>query len=105
MGYILPINSYQSQQYASRLRDEGSSYAKISQLHRINKIGDFMEDIEENVDKEYAKGKVNRENEENAFASSHSQYEVIGYENPNPINLSVKNVRIVHKDEAINAYR
>lgn len=104
MGYILPVHSYQSQQYANRLRENEYNYSKVNQLHRINQISDFMEDFDEKVDEKYVERKNEKGMQEKPLASSPSQHEVIGYVNPSPINISVKNVPIVQKDAAINAY-
>lgn len=102
MGYILPINSYRSQQYANRLMGDSESYSKIAQLHHVNKIGDFMEENKRSVDDERLNAKVKKEGR--SLAAAESQKEVIGYVNPNPAHISVKHQPIVNRDAVINAY-
>lgn len=106
MGYILPINSYRSQQYANRLIGVESNYSKISQLHHINKVGDVMEGFEEAVSQEKAKAKSKAkiQEEKKPLAAADSQDRVIGYVHPNPANLSVANAQVVRKGAVINAY-
>ncbi len=102
MGYVLPINSYRSQQYANRLMNENSNYSRISQLHHVNKIGDFMEEFEEIAEQQNVEQE--KQVEKSPLAASNLQNEVIGYVNPNPANISVKNANVVKKGAVINAY-
>lgn len=102
MGYILPINSYRSQQYANRLLNRNDNYSKISQLQQVQKIDQFKENHEEVVNRERAKEQVREEHD--SLAVSDFNHEVIGYVNPNPAELSIKNASIVKKVDMINAY-
>lgn len=95
MGYILPVNSYQSQQYANRLMDD-SHFAKVSRLQRVNQVSSFVGKFEEASEGE--KERVPQ------LAATRSQHEVKGYVNPNPANLSPAISHVVGKGRAINAY-
>ncbi len=104
MGYILPVNSYRSQQYANRLMDE-PHFAKVSRLQRVNQVASFSEKFEEVAPRdEMNQYKKNEKMEESRLAPAQSQHEVIGYVQPNPANLSPAIARVVEKGQAINAY-
>lgn len=102
MGYILPVNSYQSQQYANRLMDE-PHYAKISRLQRVNQVASFMENFEDAASDERARKAEEERGPE--LAAAKSQHEYIGYVNPNPVGFSPIIANIVDKGKVFNAYR
>lgn len=104
MGYILPINSYRSQQYANRLADD-PHFARISQLHRVNQVASFQERFDQVVSQEEMHDeKHNRMEKRSQLAKVPSQSEVLSYINPNPANLSPAIARAVGKGVAINTY-
>lgn len=104
MGYVLPFNSYQSQQYANRLMDD-THFAKVSRLQRVNQMVSFSEKYEEVVyESEVSKKKENERVKESQLAPAVSQREFIGYVHPNPACLSPAIAHVVEKGKAINAY-
>lgn len=104
MGYILPVNSYQSQQYANRLADD-PHFARISQLHRVNQVASFQERFDQFVsEEEKNEEKDNQKEKKSQLANVPSQSKVHGYVNPNPANLSPAIAKAIGKGVAINAY-
>lgn len=95
MGYILPVNDYQSVQYANRLMDD-PHFAKISRLQRVHQVSSFMEKFEE--------ASADKRKESLRLATAQSPKEVKGYIHPNPANLSPEIAKVVGKGRAINAY-
>lgn len=101
MGYILPVNSFQSQQYANRMMEHGN-FAEISRVPRVNAKSDFQRDFEtpmssQQIDRE-------RMQEKSSLASSQSKSDYVGYIYPNPANLSPAISQVVGKGLAINTY-
>lgn len=100
MGYVLPVNDYQSRQYASRLLNEGN-YAKVSKLHRVQPVKEYSSHYEEAIaDENFGKNKQ----DEHPVAASNPKAEVLVYVHPNPANISKSTVRVMDKQSAINAY-
>lgn len=102
MGYVLPINSYRSQQYANRLLDVTDSYAKVSKLRHIPKVGDYKEGFEHATKQSESKRKI--QGKHDTLAASRSRTEVVGYVHPNPVNISIENGPVIQKGTVINAY-
>lgn len=100
MSYVLPINSYRSQQYANRLLGVNNSYSEITQLQQVQKVSDFKESYEDVA--EQKKSKMRKEHD--SLAASDLRNEVVGYVNPNPAKVSIKHDSVVTKGVVINAY-
>lgn len=100
MGYLLPINPIQSQQYANRLAMDPYNFATVNRVQPVKLKSDFLEEFEESVESRH---KENRENKKQPdSAPPRSQYN--GYVYPNPINLSPAISQIVGKGISINTY-
>lgn len=100
MGYLLPINPIQSQQYANRLTMDSYNFATIDRVHLVKLKSDFMEEFEESVESQYEESRENKEQPDSAPSSS--QYN--GYIYPNPTNLSPAISQIVGKGISVNTY-
>lgn len=105
MGYILPVNSYQSQQYANRLADD-PHFARVSRVHRINQLASYQESFDKSLvlEEEMHNSQNDQKEKKSQLADRPSQSEVLGYINPNPANLSPAIAKVVGKGVAINAY-
>lgn len=106
MGYVLPINSYRSQQYANRLVEE-PHFARISQLHRITPVASFQERFDRVIaDKDMYREKLDEEKKKKKSTSAQvpSQNRVLNYTHPNPANLSPAIAQVVGKGANINTY-
>lgn len=100
MGYILPVNNYRSQQYAMRLMQD-EHYAKISSLHRVTPVEEFMHQYEEAVAKKYPKQEIDNK----PVAASYPKQAPLFYENPNPAELSNEMIQVVDRKAALSAYQ
>ncbi|MDS9470397.1 hypothetical protein [Sporosarcina pasteurii] len=92
MGYILPVNSFQTQQFANRIMAY-NKIAEVPRLHKINLNADFSQQAYQ--------GKMQQKL---SLASPNSQFTNQGYIYPNPANLSPTIAHLVGKGIAINAY-
>lgn len=101
MGYIIPVNSIQSQQYANRMMGE-YNFATVQRLQPVKLNSDFQESFEESIVAKQANQEVY--NKKSALASSDSQSKLKGYTRPNPANLSPAISKVVGKGAAINTY-
>lgn len=99
MGYILPINPIQSQQYANRLTMESYNFATINRVQSVKLNPDFQEEFKRSVRLEE---KRMPEEEQLKTMPTKSQYN--GYIVPNPANLSPAISRIVGKGNSVNTY-
>ena len=100
MGYLLPINPIQSQQYANRMSMKPYNFVTVNRVQRVNLKSDFHREFEESLDSRYEK---NRENKEQSNQMP-SQSEYNPYIFPNPINLSPAISQIVGKGITVNTY-
>lgn len=99
MGYILPIQSIQSQQYANRLQIDNYDFAHINAVQPI-KMKSLFEDELEQREKRF------NGDEESTQKSNIISYPVpyIGFIQPNPINLSPEIAKLNGKGNQINTY-
>lgn len=100
MGYILPINQTQSQQYANRLAMEPYNFARINGVRPIKFKTDFIDDFEESL-ASYQERKQESNEQREAAAE---QIEYNGYIFPNPVNLSPAISQVVGKGLSVNTY-
>ncbi|MCG7334262.1 hypothetical protein MHZ95_03090 [Sporosarcina sp. ACRSM] len=99
MGYLLPIHSIQSQQYADRMNREPSTFTKID---RVAKVSFTEELLSRDVLSEQNHLDVYDEKEKTAIASPPSSYEKAN--GPNPVNLSPILAKITGKGLFVNKY-
>lgn len=97
MGYILPINPIQSQQYANRIAMEPYNFATVNRVEQVRFKSDFLKDFEEAVEFAYEEHKKKSDQ-----APSKSQ--IYNYIVPNPANLSPAISQIVGKGISVNTY-
>ena len=62
MGYLLPINPIQSQQYANRITMNRYNFAPIDRVQRVKLKSDFLEEFEESVELQRIKNRKDRKN-------------------------------------------
>ncbi|MBE1556925.1 hypothetical protein [Sporosarcina limicola] len=98
MGYILPIQPIQSQQYANRMAMESYDFAYIDRVGKVQLSSDFSDALSESF---HQKGGKNEEVEP-VVVSPLSSYK--GFIYPNPVNLSPAIALVVGKGLAVNAY-
>lgn len=99
MGYLLPIHSIQSQQYADRMNRESSTFTKID---RVAKVSFTEELLSRDVLSEQNHLDVYDEKEKTAIVSPPSSYEKAN--GPNPANLSPVLAKITGKGLFVNKY-
>lgn len=101
MGYILPIQSYRSQQYATRLINNENEL-KVSKLDCVNQIGDFMDQYEETVNKKRMKSE--QQNKRYNESANLKKENITYYVNPNPVHVSIDVYKVVDRQSALDAY-
>lgn len=99
MGYILPIRSLQSEQYANRLQHQEYRFATIQKVAPIPGKTDFT--------KEYEQRKLSLQEEQRQQSRRNIARSPITqpvYSMPNPANLSPAIAQVVQKGMSINQY-
>ena len=99
MGYLLPIQPIQSQQYANRMNMESYNFAHINRVNKIKFDLKFSEDSHGAFQQE--------EKEEEAMKYAHVSAPPLaakGFIYPNPANLSPAISQAVGKGMSVNAY-
>ncbi len=108
MGYILPVNNVQSQQYANRLAMEPYNFAKINRVRPIKFKTDFIDDFEETLEsyqgRQYEQEKNNERRKNEQRKSEPLRTENSGYIFPNPVKLSPAISQVVGKGFSVNTY-
>jgi len=102
MGYVLPIKSIQSEQYANRMNLEPYNFAKIDRVEAIKLKSDFLESFEEFLQNQEQQRKNKKD--EDQLKAVPSPRLLRGYIQPNPANLSPAISQIVGKGLNINVY-
>ena len=105
MGYILPIQNYQAQQYAERMNNERHNFAYINRVNPVrlnldNEEANYWDAFLENEDKrreEQTKKRKNRAPHSQPLAKN-------GFIAPNPAQLSPEIAEVVGKGRSINTY-
>ncbi len=101
MGYLLPIQPIQSQQYANRMNMESYNFAHINRVNKIKFDLNFSEDLHGAFQQEQ------EEKEEEAMKHAHVSAPPLaskGFIYPNPANLSPAISLAVGKGMSVNAY-
>lgn len=97
MGYILPIQPIQSQQYANRMNMESYNFAYVD---RVNKVRfDFSDSMNDSFQREQ---EMKEEKEMPIVSAPPVLYK--GFVYPNPANLSPAIAQVVGKGLNVNAY-
>ncbi|ARD49125.1 hypothetical protein [Sporosarcina sp. P33] len=101
MGYILPIQNYQAQQYAERMNNDRHNFAYIGRVHPVrlnNEESSYWEDVLEEEDR--------RREEQLQQQKKRAPQPLVkkGFIAPNPAQLSPEIANVVGKGQAINAY-
>lgn len=101
MGYLLPIQPIQSQQYANRMNMEAYNFAHINRVNKIKFNFKFSEDSHGAFQQEHD----NKEEEVMEIAHVAAPSLVAkGFIYPNPANLSPAISQAVGKGLSVNAY-
>ena len=101
MGYLLPIQPIQSQQYANRMNMESYNFAHINRVNKVKFDFKFSEDSHGAFQQEQ------KEKEEKAMANARVSTPPLaskGFIYPNPVNLSPAISQVVGKGMSVNAY-
>lgn len=101
MGYLLPIQPIQSQQYANRMNMESYNFAHIDRVNKIKFDFKFSGDSQGAFQEEQEKKE--EEGMKNAHVSAPSLV-AKGFIYPNPANLSPAISQAVGKGMSVNAY-
>ena len=101
MGYLLPIQPIQSQEYANRMNVESYNFAHINRVNKIKFDFKFSEDSHGAFPQEQERKEETEM--ENAHVSS-PPLVAKGYIYPNPANLSPAISQVVGKGMSVNAY-
>ncbi|MET1014518.1 MAG: hypothetical protein ABWX61_08425 [Paenisporosarcina sp.] len=100
MGYILPIQPFQAQQYANRLQMSNYNFAHVNAVLPIKMKSIFEDQMEE-------QSKKHEEEDESVSTSSHSFRQAVPYKGfiqPNPVNLSPEIAKVSGKGIQVNTY-
>ncbi|PIC64352.1 hypothetical protein CSV79_06905 [Sporosarcina sp. P13] len=102
MGYILPIQNFQSQQYAERLNKQPHNFASIGRVSPVrmrNEESNYWEDVigEEDRRRKEQKEERNMKRAPQSLAKN-------GFIAPNPAKLSPTIAEVVGKGLSVNAY-
>ena len=103
MGYVLPIKSIQSEQYANRMTLKPYNFAAVDSLQKVKLKSDFLENFEESLQLQYQqeKEKFEERSQSQVIPSSHLHRR---YSQPNLADLSPVISQIVGKGMNINTY-
>lgn len=104
MGYLLPIQPIQSQQYANRINMEPDHFATIGRLERIEQTSSFLESFKETLHSQDEEKKREGGESGGELKSMSSPQSYMGYVKPNPSNLSPAISQIVGKGMSVNKY-
>lgn len=96
MGYLLPIQSIQLQQYANRTMNVSNSFAYIGKVQPIQ--------LNSNVITEIKEQDRSRKNKRERYSIDSPSYLYSGATLPNPANLSASVEHFVGKGLLINTY-
>ncbi len=97
MGYLLPIQPIQSQQYANRMNMESYNFAYIDRVGKARFDFKFSENPNDSFHHK-------QQDEEEMPIVSVSPQLYKGFVYPNPANLSPAISKVVGKGLAVNAY-
>jgi hypothetical protein len=98
VGYILPIQSIQSQLYANRMQMGTYNFAYINAIQPIKMKSVFEDELEERA-KQYVEDEVTQKED---FPGHPVPYK--GFIQPNPVNLSIDIAKVCGKGIQINTY-
>ena len=103
MGYILPIQNYQAQQYAERMNNERHNFAYINRVNPVrlnlnNEEANYWDSFHANEDKRREQQMKKRKNRAPRPLAKN------GFIAPNPAQFSPEIAEVVGKGQAINAY-
>lgn len=98
VGYILPIQSIQSQLYANRMQMDTYNFAYINAIQPIKRKSIFEDELDERT-KQYDEDEVTQKE-----LSSKQPVPYKGFIQPNPVNLSPNIAKVCGKGIQINTY-
>lgn len=100
MGYILPIQSTQSEMYANRMNDVRMNFAYIDRVEKVKmdpeSLGKFKDSLLHEQEKLLKVEKSNTDNSRPPYLK--------GFIYPNPTNLSPEIAYVVGKGLSVNEY-
>lgn len=102
MGYILPIQPLQSQQYAERMNNDRYNFAYINRVHPVQMQAEMSSAWEDVLEEEERRRQEQLE-EQMKNRALHPPVKS-GVVAPNPAKLSPAIAEVVGKGMAINAY-
>lgn len=106
MGYILPIQPIQSQQYANRMENDSNSFTYIDKVE-ATKLRTEYEDWQKRVKREQQQKERQQKNSEQDPEEGekvHLSPAKSGFIQPNPAVLSKQVAHVVGKGNAVNEY-
>lgn len=106
MGYILPIQNYQAQQYAERMNNERHNFAYINRVNPVrlnldNEEANYWDNLLESEDRRREEQMKKRKNR---VPRSPQPLAKKGFIAPNPAQFSPEIAEVVGKGQSINAY-
>jgi hypothetical protein len=103
MGYLLPIQPIQSQQYANRMNMRSYDFVFIDRVEKVKLDNELLtRDFSDELTNSYKQDGREKGDEEIPAVSSPPLYK--GFVYPNPANLSPAIAQVVGKGLSINAY-
>lgn len=99
MGYVLPIQPIQSQQYANRMQMGNYNFAHINAIQPIKMRSIFEDELDEH---ERQRNDEEEETKKTRSASYPVPYK--GFIQPNPVNLSPEIAKVCGKGNQVNTY-
>jgi len=99
MGYILPYQPIQSQQYANRLQIESYNFAHIGAIQPIKMRSLFEDELEEREKRFKDEDELSPKSDAKSFPVPYK-----GFIQPNPVNLSPEIAKVCGKGNQINTY-
>ena len=108
MGYLLPIQPIQSQQYANRMENSTTSFAYIDKVESAKLQSDY-EDWQKRIRREQQQQQQRDEN--SGREMDEAEVDTVrlspaknGFIQPNPVHLSKQIAIVVGKGIAVNEY-
>lgn len=99
MGYLLPIRSIRSEQYANRMSMEPYNFAYIGSVQPMKLKSGFLEEFENKTNSWKEEQPMDKK-----FSASPAHNPYTGYVAPNPANLSPLIALTVGKGIKVNTY-
>ena len=110
MGYLLPIQPIQSQQYANRMENSTTSFAYIDKVESAKLQSDY-EDWQKRIRREQQQQQQQQRDKNTERDMEDAEVDSVrlspaknGFIQPNPVHLSKQIALVVGKGNAVNEY-